>query len=68
MPDFDTNPPPELAVFPAAWYAQILRIAARGPDQAHAIAKVLEEAFATEAPGPKESDARRLINWLRSLT
>jgi hypothetical protein len=66
--DFKDNPPPELAVFPAAWYAHLLRIAARGPNEAHAVAKVLEEAFATQAPGPKEADARRLIDWLRSLT
>jgi hypothetical protein len=67
MDEFGGNPPPEMALFPADWYAQVLVRARRGPDAALAVARALEEAFATSVPGPREVEARRLVAWLRSL-
>ncbi len=67
MDDFGGNPPPEMTLFPADWYAQVLVRARRGPEAALAVARALEEAFATSFPGPREVEARRLVTWLRSL-
>ncbi len=67
MDDFGGNSPPEMALFPADWYAQVLVRARRGPEAALAVARALEEAFATSVPGPRELEASRLVAWLRSL-
>ncbi len=68
MAAFESSPPPEVRPLLQPWRESAIEAARRGPAHARVMAGIIESVFSDPGPSGLDEDARRLVEWLRSMT